>query len=139
MMATSKARRERRNGTAAEIRKDAPPPNISLCNPPIPDLDGVDSIFGKIAHMPKYDTVPDEFKRYGGNDYCDFISTWFFRGLTPEDRQRLTPREHVDEKKALIAIQAILRSFEPKHEHKEAGAAYLLSQWFTIEPKQKKK
>ena len=31
-----------------------------------------------------------------------------------------------------LAIAAILASFEPKHEHKEAGAAYLLSQWFEL-------
>jgi len=40
------------------------------------------------------------------------------------------PNDGIDQNKALRHIKAILGSFEPKHEHKEAAAAYLLSLWF---------
>jgi hypothetical protein len=39
-------------------------------------------------------------------------------------------REGVDAKAAWRHCAALLRSFEPKHEHKEAGVAYLMSQYF---------
>jgi hypothetical protein len=58
----------------------------------------------------------------------------FFKGLSQEDINELIPKEGIDKIKALKAITSILRSFEPKHEHKEAGAAFLLSEWFE-EPK----
>lgn len=46
--------------------------------------------------------------------------------------KRLTARPGVDRDKALVAIKAALGSFEPKHEHKEAGCAFLLHEWFEL-------
>jgi hypothetical protein len=40
------------------------------------------------------------------------------------------PREGVDPEKAFRAIKATLGSFAPKHQHKEAAVAYMLSCWF---------
>jgi hypothetical protein len=37
----------------------------------------------------------------------------------------------VDTNKALAHIQCIMMSFEPKHEHKTAGVAFLLDEWFS--------
>ena len=87
--------------------------------------------FGNVKHLPKYEDIPAEFKR-DRNPYARFVSDWFFRGRTKQDLARLTPKPGVDRPKALAAIQAVLASFEPSHEHKEAGAAYLLSQWFDL-------
>lgn len=102
---------------------------------PVPDLAAVDVAFGNIKHMPKYETLPDDFKR-GHNEYCDAVSAWFFSGAkgTPDgliiDGVRFTAKAGVDRDKALRAIKAVLGSFEPKHEHKEAACAFMLSEWF---------
>jgi len=95
---------------------------------PVPELTQADVIFGNIKHMPSYDSVPDEFKK-GHNPYCRMVSKWFYSGLNSDD---LIVKEGIDKTKALAALRAIIGSFEPKHEHKEAGAAYLMSQWFDL-------
>lgn len=94
---------------------------------PIPDLCGIDVAFGNIKHMPKYETLPDDFKKRSGNAYVDFVSRWFSCGVKGNE---FKPRPGVDKGKAIIALRAIMASFEPKHEHKIAGVAYLMSQWF---------
>ena len=99
---------------------------------PIPDLTRADMVFGHIKHLPPYDSIPEEFRR-SSNPYAKFVSDWFFRGRTPDDMKRLKERPGVDRGKAPVAIKAALGSFEPKHEHKEAGVAYLASRWFTDE------
>ena len=98
---------------------------------PIPEFDRIDIAFGNAKHLPPYDDIPEEFKRRS-HPCAEFVSRWFFRGLTDSDLARLTPRDGVDRDKAMRAIGAALRSFEPKHEHKEAGCAYLLDQWFEL-------
>lgn len=76
--------------------------------------------------LPLYTQIPDEFKR-GGGKWNKLASTWFFRGIK---NVVWTPKPGIDEGMALRHIKAILSSWEPKHEHKEAGVAYLLSLWF---------
>lgn len=98
---------------------------------PVPEITGLDTAFGNINHMPKYSDIPDDFYRKN-QKYVDFVSSWFFGGKSKEEIARLTPKEGVDKNKALAAIKAILCSFEPKHEHKEAGAAFLLAEWFDL-------
>lgn len=95
----------------------------------IPELNDADIALGSIKHMPKYETVPAEFKN-SGNPYVRFISNWFFRGV---DITHLTPQDGVDKTKALRAIKAVIGSFAPKHEHKMAACAYMLSEWFDLE------
>lgn len=104
---------------------------VSSVNPPIPDVTRLGLAFGKIDHMPRYDAVPDNFKRMN-DPYASFISSWFFSGISQPELARLRPREGVNQSKALAAIGTIMRSFEPKHEHKEAGCAFLLHAWFEL-------
>lgn len=105
----------------------------------IPDVTGADMAFGSIKHMPKYDTLPADFKRHNGNEYCKAISQWFYRGAQSSpngltiDGVTFAAKPGVDYRKALAAIKAILGSFEPKHEHKEAACAFMLSEWFDIQ------
>lgn len=98
---------------------------------PIPDLSRVDMAFGNVQHLPPYSTIPERFMRRS-DPYAQFISGWFFGGRTAEDMQRLIARPGVDRGKALVAIKSALASFEPKHEHKEAGCAFLLHEWFEL-------
>lgn len=96
---------------------------------PVPEITKVDLAFGNIKHMPKYDEVPEKFKEHY-NPHHELISKWFFSGLKPEDLG--IPRPSVNGQAALNAIRAIMGSWEPKHEHKTAGCAMLLNEWFII-------
>jgi hypothetical protein len=105
---------------------------------PIPDLTRLDTTFGNIAHMPKYDTLPEEFRRERG-PYCKAVSNWFFSGAKAHpngimiDGVAFVAKSGVTAGKALAAIKAVLGSFEPKHEHKIAACGFMLSEWFDIE------
>lgn len=109
----------------------------------IPDLTAADVAFGGIKHMPRYSDVPENFKK-SYDPFCKAISSWFFSGAKgiPNglaiDGVEFTAKPGVDSGKALRAIKAVLGSFEPKHEHKEAACAYMLSEWFDM-AKQKAK
>ncbi len=102
---------------------------------PVPEIDNFAMAFGEVKHLPKWEKIPEKFKDSGNNTFWNkFISQWFFGGISKEAIEILSPKSGVDKNKALKAVGAILRSWEPKHEHKEAGAAYLMSEWFE-EPK----
>jgi hypothetical protein len=95
------------------------------------DVDGPTAAFGPTRiddYLPRYAEVPDEFKRANtaGATWQNVASGWFFSGL----HGRLVAKPGIDRDAALRHIQACLTSWEPKHEHKEAGVAYLLSLWF---------
>lgn len=95
----------------------------------IQEVTDIDLAFGGSISklMPKYTEIPDEFK-HGNTKWNKLFNTWFFSGLNILE---LTPKDGVDENKALKHIKAIMVSYEPKHEHKEAGCAYLLNEWFS--------
>ena len=76
--------------------------------------------------LPKWKDIPDEFKNRS-NKWCRTASRFFFEGTK---EMELIPKEGIDVPKALRHVVACLRSYEPKHEHKEAGVAYLLATFF---------
>lgn len=80
--------------------------------------------------LPPMAALPKAFQR-GRDPWCAVTHRWFFRGL-PKDALRAKPG--IDEVKALEHCAAVLQSFAPKHEHKVAGVAWLLSQWFESPP-----
>jgi hypothetical protein len=99
---------------------------------PVPEISDVEMAFpaNVLDWIPSRDEIPDEFKFIRGkSEWTDIVSAWFFQGLS--DKVEFYPAEGVDPEKALRAIKALLGSFQPKHEHKEEAAAYLLSLWFT--------
>ncbi len=77
--------------------------------------------------LPAYDSIPDEFRRTPGTKWNKLFSDWFFSGLESLD---LIPKEGIDKAKALTHIKVAMQGWDSKHEHKEAGVAYLLSLWF---------
>ena len=99
---------------------------------PIADISDIDMAFGGAGNMdklmPPYKDIPAQFKQHNGTQWNRLAGEWFFCGVK---NLNLTPREGVDQRKALRHIKTILTSFEPKHEHKEAGVAFLLDQWFS--------
>lgn len=72
--------------------------------------------------LPPWDDIPEEFKRHS-HPRAKQASMLFFEG------GRVEWREGVDKSAARRQVQACLGSFEPKHEHKEAGVAWLLDMW----------
>lgn len=111
-------------------------------------------VIGKL--LPEWDEIPKDFQeeREAAAPWIKFVRTWFFEGLdkmegvrpsdalidsihakakadgVEEDVSKLIPmvQEQID--KAFKHLGAIQGSFEPKHEHKEAGVAWLASLWF---------
>jgi len=98
---------------------------------PVPKLDGIDETFGNINHLPKMEDIPDKFK--GSNIFVQISEKWSFSGLTSLEDEGLTPKKGVDLREAMLALRACLTSWEPSHEHKHAGVAYLLSEWFDLD------
>lgn len=78
--------------------------------------------------MPAYRDIPDDFKS-SSNPYVRLVAKWFFGGLKGDE---FRAKSGVDKGKAIRHLKAILNSFEPAHEHKEAGVAYLMSLWFDL-------
>lgn len=80
--------------------------------------------------MPAWDDIPDEFKhhRFMGDHWTAIVGQWFFRGLS--EKTQFVPKPGIDAKVALAHLRTIMGSYEPKHEHKEAAVAYLMSLWF---------
>lgn len=99
----------------------------------IPTITELDVAFGNINHLPKWEDIPEEFKNFSGvaNDIAE---DWFFGKLTEETMPQI--KEGLDKNMAMAAIRAILVSFQPKHEHKIAGVAYLINEWFELNKQQ---
>lgn len=95
-------------------------------------VDAVDLAFGGKVEtlLPKWEDIPEEFQRDWG-PWCKAANEWFFRGL---DAKKFVAKEGIDAGDAWRHMGAIMRSFAPKHEHKTAGVAWLMSQWFDFAP-----
>lgn len=89
------------------------------------DVSDVELVFGGDMKKLMPSDIPAEF-RDGRTPQNDFVSRWFFKGVPGLP----AAKPDVDRQKALRHIKAIMVSFEPKHEDKEAACAYLLSEWF---------
>ncbi|MDE1179460.1 hypothetical protein [Paraburkholderia sp.] len=91
-----------------------------------PNISDLDVAFGTVKGLPDYASIPEEFKR-GNTKWNKLFSAWFYGGLKS---LKIAPHEGVDKAAALKHIKALMASWEPKHEHKEAGVAYLMSKYF---------
>jgi hypothetical protein len=94
----------------------------------IPDFNGIDATFGaKLTAYPKYETIPASF-RGGNTPFNRAVSGLFFRGGTLEDHGlRLKPT--TNRARFFTTIKALLCSFDPPHELKDATVAWLLSEY----------
>lgn len=91
----------------------------------IPNFDGIEAVFGaNLSHYPDMDSIPDEF-RHGRAKGCDVFSKLFFSGGKVEDHG-LQLKPGVDRSKFYRALRALMSSFEPKHELKEATCGWLI-------------
>jgi len=92
-------------------------------------LTDVEIVFpATVSHLlPAYSEIPKEFKGYGGNQWVELAENWFFKGIDPDI---FIAKPGIDRNTALGHLLAVMESFELKHQHKIAGTAYLMSQWF---------
>lgn len=77
--------------------------------------------------MPPMSDIPKEFHD-GNTKWNEITSAWFFGGLSKDTK--FYAKEGINPQKALKHIKAILGSYAPRHEEKEASVAFLLSEWF---------
>lgn len=121
-----------------ETVEAAPPLNDGFDQPQV--IDKMRMAFSASVSdlMPNYADIPEEFRnRNDHTEWNKFVSHWFFYGQ-PHEKWDLYRREDVNADQAWDHLTAIMRSWEPKHEHKMATVAWLLSRWFlAIHPKEK--
>lgn len=79
------------------------------------------------ALMPPYGDIPDEFKNSPRNKWVRVFSDLFYSGAT---NLQWIAKDGIDQKAAVRHLRTVMGSYEPKHEHKEAACAYLMSLWF---------
>lgn len=75
--------------------------------------------------LPPLSDIPVEFKK--PNKWTKIQSKWFYEGLPVGTEFSFKPG--IDGNAALRHLKTIQGSFEPKHQHKEAAVAWLMSLW----------
>jgi hypothetical protein len=76
--------------------------------------------------LPPWESIPETFRRLDSEPWGVLAAQWFFFGL----KGKFVAKPGIELPVAVAHLSAILRSWAPKHEHKEAGVAYLMSLWF---------
>jgi hypothetical protein len=72
--------------------------------------------------LPSWDDIPKSLKE-AGNPWNQMAEKLFHEG------GKVSFKEGIDKRTAVRHLGACLKSFQPKHEHKIAGVAMLLSEW----------
>jgi hypothetical protein len=80
--------------------------------------------------VPPYDVIPSPYRaEFGeGKMWVEVADQLFFRGNGQHVSYSM--QEGINSQLAFGNLRIILSSFELKHEHKIAAAAYLMSRWF---------
>jgi hypothetical protein len=98
----------------------------------VSSITDLDVAFGTTQFLPPMDSIPKEYLS-GSNIYVQVVEAIFSGSAFPD--AELTPVEGVSPEGLNKIIRAHVSSWEPKHEHKIAGVAYLLSQLCEITPR----
>lgn len=97
-------------------------------------ISDVELAFGTTRFLPEAEEIPVEFNSVN-NVYARIVSDIFYGSELPAWDIEL--EEGVKPEVLNKFIRAHLTSWEPKHERKIAGVAYLLSKFCTITPSHK--
>lgn len=92
----------------------------------IQEVSSLDVAFGNASFLPPKDEIPQEFWS-GHTKWNKAFSEWFYRGTSTD---KFKPKKGIDRKQAIKMIAACMASWEPAHEYKEAGCAYMMSEFF---------
>jgi hypothetical protein len=101
---------------------------------PVPEFDDATVAFGapRSAYLTR-EQLGDFYDMNDRTPYHKAASGLFFRGGRLSD-YGLQWKPGIDRTKAMRAIKALLCSFEPKHEIKEATVAYAFREWCDVLP-----
>lgn len=89
--------------------------------------------FGTTRLLPAMEDIPAEFKGNStDNPYVALVNALFYGGKVPSMRIELM--EGLSAPKLHRCVHAHLTSFEPKHERKMAGVAYMIAMAGTLLP-----
>lgn len=79
--------------------------------------------------LPAWEEIPEDFRNERGEakKWTELVSHMLCKGL---ENITTKVKPGIDSRIAIRHCSMILHSWEPKHEHKIAGVAYLLSLWF---------
>ncbi len=90
-------------------------------------------IFGTTRFLPPMKAIPKQFIKelYGPNLYSRMVDAWYTGSSVPVAVVSFNTGFY-DAAAIKRFIMAHLVSFEPEHEHKIAGCAYLLSEILTL-------
>lgn len=80
---------------------------------------------------PDYDVLPADFTRWNGNLWVEFAEHWFSLGDPFKAFDVTGPNPGIDGDAAIRHLRVVMGTWGTKHEHKIAGAAWLMSIWFT--------
>lgn len=103
------------------------------------DLDAITDVevaFGTTKLLPKMEQIPADFKERGDDLIYFQIVNSLFCG-TPLPKGNVVFNEGFEQGKVVRAARAHIASWEPKHEHKTIGVAYMLKCMCTITPSKK--
>lgn len=100
----------------------------------VDDITDAEVISGTTKSLPDWKNIPKEFRKdiYNGTVYGRIITGWYTGDPIPDAELAFNPGFREDGKAVYRFINAHLKSFQPDHDHKIAGCAYLLSQIMTI-------
>ena len=110
----------------------------TLTQEDINSITDLEVAFSTTRLLPAWEDIPEDFKKlYKGNIYVELTDAIFCGGERPKGNVKFN--EGFDEtQEGFYSLQrcvtAHMRSFEPKHEHKIAGIAYMISKVCTITP-----
>lgn len=79
--------------------------------------------------LPTWEEIPEDFrnKQGEGKKWVKVLEDWFFNGI---ELSNVVMKDGIEKRSAIRHIGHIMHSWKPKHEHKIAGCAYLMSLWF---------
>lgn len=84
-------------------------------------------------YLPPWEDLPEDYQRCT-DPWCELTEKWFFHGL----KGKFVPKDGIDLKTAVRHLSACMGSYQPSHEHKIGGVAFLMNEWFErFEPNEK--
>lgn len=98
----------------------------SLTPEQIDEISDTEVAFSTMKFLPPMEAIPQEFID-GNTKWNRLFRDWFYYGLKS---LKVAPKNGIDSQKAIRCLKAHIGSFEPKHEHKDAGVAYMMSLLF---------
>ncbi len=91
------------------------------------NINDIELAFGTTDLLPTQEDIPEEYKFHTNSKWNKLFSDMFFSGLS--DLQ-FTPKEGIDPEAAFKCVRAHMASWEPSHQDKESGVAYMMSVLF---------